>query len=101
MDVKLVLLRHIVLLHVLDLVHLKKISQASMGDYPETLLSFGFSCENYSSCSKVRGGVVAHKILVSSPVPFLPYWAFELGLTGLGKGLGGLGTKGMGLGLDN
>ena len=27
--------------------------------------------------------------------------AFELGLTGLGKGLGGLGTKGMGLGLDN
>ena len=55
----------------------------------------------HSGPLKVRGGVVAHKILVSSPVPFLPYWAFELGLTGLGKGLGGLGTKGMGLGLDN
>ena len=36
---------------------------------------------------------------MSAPVPFVPYWAFELGLTGLGMGLGGFGTKGMGLGL--
>ena len=28
-------------------------------------------------------------------------WAFELGFTGLGLGLGGLGTEGLGLGLDN
>ena len=38
-----------------------------------------------------------------SPSPLVPDWAFELGLTGLGLGLGGLGTKGLdlGLGLDN
>ena len=32
-----------------------------------------------------------------SPSPL----GFELGLTGLGLGLGGLGTKGLGPGLDN
>ena len=35
------------------------------------------------------GGVVAHKILVSAPVPFSMIG--PLGLTGLGLGLGGLG----------
>ena len=30
-----------------------------------------------------------------------PDWAFKLSLTGLGLGLGGLGTKGLRLGLDN
>ena len=45
-------------------------------------------------------GVVAHKILVSAPVPLVPYYALELGLTGLGMGLGGLGTKGLGQGID-
>ena len=43
------------------------------------------------SCGWWGGGVVAHKILVSAPVPL------ELILTGLGLGLGGLG---FGTGLD-
>ena len=41
------------------------------------------------------GGVVAPKIIASAPVPFGPFWALlglELGWTGLGLGLGGLGT---------
>ena len=45
------------------------------------------------------GGVVAPKIFVSAPVPFGPLWALlglELGWTGLGLGLGGLGTQGLG-----
>ena len=36
----------------------EKKCQASRGDYPETLLPFGFICENHPSCLKVRGGVV-------------------------------------------
>ena len=39
------------------------------------------------------------KIFVSAPVPFWPLWALlglELGWTGLGLGLGGLGTQGLG-----
>ena len=36
-----------------------------------------------------------------SPSPLGTNWAFELGLTGLWLGLGGLGTKGFGTGLDN
>ena len=40
-------------------------------------------------------------ILVSAPVPFRTIWGFELGWTGLGLGLGGFWTKGMGTGLDN
>ena len=47
------------------------------------------------------GGVgwVAPKIIESAPVPFGPLWALlglELGWTGLGLGLGGLGTQGLG-----
>ena len=40
------------------------------------------------------GGVVAHKILVSAPVPLelIGPLMFELGSTGSGLGLGGLGT---------
>ena len=45
---------------------------------------------------------LALTILSSSSLsPLVTYLAFELGLTGLRKGLGGLGTKSMGLGLDN
>ena len=45
---------------------------------------------------------LARTILSSSSLsPLVTYLAFELGLTGLGKGLGGLGTKSMGRGLDN
>ena len=36
-----------------------------------------------------------------SPSPLGTYWAFELNLTGLWLDLGGLGTKGLGLGFDN
>ena len=36
-----------------------------------------------------------------SPSPLGTDWAFELGLTVWGLGLGGSGTKGLGLGLDN
>ena len=42
------------------------------------------------------GGCVAYRILVSAPGP-----CFELGRVGLGLGTGGLGTKGLGPGLDN
>ena len=41
-------------------------------------------------------GWVAPKIIESAPVPFGPLWALlglELGWTGLGLGLGGLGTR--------
>ena len=38
--------------------------------------------------------VVAHKILVSAPVPLLGILGLELGWTGLGLGLGGFGTRG-------
>ena len=89
-----ILVQHIVLLRVLHLaVHLKKTCQASRGDYPETLLPFGFICENHPSCLKVDFSVC--------PSPLVTDWAVELGLTGLGLGLGGSGTKGLGLGLDN
>ena len=36
-----------------------------------------------------------------SPRPLGTNWGFELGWTGLGLGLGGLGTKGLGPWLDN
>ena len=36
-----------------------------------------------------------------SPSPLVTNLGFELGWTGLGLGLGGLGTKGLGPGLDN
>ena len=36
-----------------------------------------------------------------SPNPLGTNLGFELGLTGLGLGLGGFGTKGLGPGLDN
>ena len=35
-----------------------------------------------------------------SPLPLGPTWVFELGWTGLGIGLGVLGTKGLGIGLE-
>ena len=42
------------------------------------------------------GGWVAWSILVSAPVPL-----YEQGGIGSGLGLGGLGTKALGTGLDN
>ena len=45
----------------------------------------------------VGGGWVAYRILVSAPVPFGLIWVSNwigLGWTGLGLGLGGLGTRG-------
>ena len=36
-----------------------------------------------------------------SPSPLVTNSGFELGWTGYGLGLGGLGTKGLGQGLDN
>ena len=47
-------------------------------------------------CKRLCGGVVAHEILVSAPVPF----GFLIG-TWLGLGIMGFGTKGLGTGLDN
>ena len=46
--------------------------------------------------------VVAHKILVSAPVPFLVLGllGLKLGWTGLGLGLEDWGLKGWGLALD-
>ena len=44
---------------------------------------------------------MAHGMLVSALVPFGLNWVFELGWTGLGMGLAGFGTEGMGPGLDN
>ena len=41
--------------------------------------------------------VVAPKIIASAPVPFGPLLGLELGWTGLGLGLGGLGTQGSGI----
>ena len=49
--------------------------------------------------SRWVGGVVAPKIIASAPVPFGPFWALlglELGWTGLGLGLGGIGDSGVG-----
>ena len=49
-------------------------------------------CGTPPSCLKVL-------IIESATVPFGPLWALlglELGWTGLGLGLGGLGTKGLG-----
>ena len=48
----------------------------------------------------VVGGwwVVAYRILESAPVPFWVVLGSELGWTGLGLGLGGLGIKGFGVG---
>ena len=86
--------------------------QTSKGDHSEPFLFFEFFSGTPPSCLKVTGGVgasvyvvgasvyvVAPKIIVSAPVPFWPFWALlglELGWTGLGLGLGGLGTQGLG-----
>ena len=40
------------------------------------------------------GRWVAYRILVSAPVPFGLIWVFNWGWTGLGLGVGGLGTRG-------
>ena len=64
-------------------------------------LPFDFFCGTLPSSLKVGGwvgsGWVASNILVSAPVPFgfRSYWDL------VGVGLGGLGTKGSGTGLDN
>ena len=44
-------------------------------------------------CGGASVYVVAHKILVSAPVPLGFFWDFKLGWTGFGLGLG---TKGFG-----
>ena len=77
-------------------------------------LLFEFCCGTPPSCLKVMGG--GHSRLYAwhsrlyggglqhfsvSPRPLGPNWDFELGLTGLGLGLGGLGTMDLGPGLDN
>ena len=48
----------------------------------------------------VVGGVSLEDFSVN-PSPLVLNLGFELGLTGLGLGLGGFGTKGSGPGLDN
>ena len=48
---------------------------------------------------RLYGGGLQHFSV--SPRPLWTNWDFELGLTGLGLGLGSLGTKGLGPGLDN
>ena len=45
--------------------------------------------------------VVAHKILVSAPVPFWVYWGWNWVGSGWDWARGDLGLKGWGLGLDN
>ena len=52
--------------------------------------------------SRVYGGVVSGGPydFGLSPLPLGPTWVFELGWTGLGLGLGVLGTKGLGIGLE-
>ena len=51
-------------------------------------------------CKLLCGGVGAHEILVSAPVPF-GFKVLDLIGTRLELGLGGFGTKGLGTGLDN
>ena len=54
------------------------------------------------SCLKVNGLWVGDPQDFSvSPSPLGTNWVFELGWTGLGLGLEGLGTKGLVSGIDN
>ena len=47
------------------------------------------------------GGLQDFSISPNPPAWAGTNWVFELGRTGLSLGQGGLGTKGLGLGLDN
>ena len=67
------------------------------GDHPRTFLLIVLFYQGTPSCLKVIGGVVAHKILLSAPVPIDP---LVLGLLWFGMELG-LWGPGLGLGLDN
>ena len=84
------LLEHVGLSHVLDLaVHLVNfVGWMSQGGHSEPLLLSALFYQGTPSCSKVIGGVgwggvVAHKILLSAPVP----WIGDLGLGDWGLGL--------------
>ena len=62
-----------------------------------TFAPFLFSelfCGTPPSCLKVMGGGLQDFIV--SPSPLWVNLGFKLGWTGLGLGLGGLGTKGLG-----
>ena len=86
------LLEHVGLPHVLDnAVHLVHFfGWMSQGDHSEPLLLSALFYQGTPSCSKVIGWggvvVVAHKILVSAPVP----WIGDLGLGDWGLGLDNL-----------
>ena len=70
-------------------------------------LLFEFICGTPPLYCKVRGGWPSQlyggglQHFSVSPRPLGTNWDFELGLTGLGLGLGGLGTMDLGPGLDN
>ena len=51
----------------------------------------------------MAGGWPTYRILVSAPGPLglIGVWTFELGWTRMGLGIGGLGTKRLGPGLDS
>ena len=64
------------------------------GDHPKTILLIVLFSQSTPKCLKVIGGggggggvVVAHKILLSAPVPISPLFFF-----GFGTGIGPLGT---------
>ena len=64
----------------------------------EAIRSYEWMCASYYVVLGKRlcgGGPYDFSV---SPSPLVPEWAFELGLTGLGLGLGGLGTMGLGFG---
>ena len=62
-------------------------------------LGGGWPSRLYAWPSRLYGGGLQHFSV--SPRPLETNGDFELGLTGLGLGLWGLGTKGLGPGLDN
>ena len=90
--IDILLLEHVGLPHVLDLaVHLVNFfGWMSQGGHSEPLLLLTLFYQSTPSCLKVMGGVVvvvvAHKILVSAPVP----WIGDLGLGDWGLGLDNL-----------
>ena len=73
------------------------------GDNSKTVLMFGFCCQSSPSGLKVRGWVVVGGWLVAYSFLCQPQSLLVLDLIGtwLGFGQGGLGTKGLGTGLDN
>ena len=73
--------------------------QISKGEHSKPFLLFEFFCGTPPSCLKVKGG--GPQDFIVRPRPLGPNWVFVLIRTCLGLGLGGMGTKGLGPGLDN